>query len=86
MMDWYYNGSPGWGGWVLMTVMMLGFWALVATAVVTVVRGTRGSGRRDTDAGAGNAGGILDERFARGEIDAEEYEARKAALTADRRR
>lgn len=86
MMDGYYDGSPGWGGWVLMIVMMVGLWALVAAAVVAVVRRSGGSTRKDPGGSAGAPGRILDERFARGEIDADEYQARKAVLAAERRR
>jgi putative membrane protein len=78
MMGWY-NGM-GWGGWILMTLVMLAFWALVIFAVVAVFRGFgRSSGpvepttRRD-------ALETLQERFARGEIDADEYEARARVL------
>ena len=37
MMMWY-GGDWGWGGWDLMTVAMVVFWALVITAVVLAVR------------------------------------------------
>ena len=86
----WYDGDPGWGGWILMSLMMVAFWALVAVAVVALFRGTR----PDTDRRNGGEGStgvdeahrILDERFARGEIDLEEYQARQAALTARVRR
>lgn len=79
MMGWYHDGV-GWGGWLLMTVMMLAFWALVIVAVVAIFRGIgkpadtgqRPTGREPLD--------ILQERFARGEIEAEEYEARARVL------
>ena len=32
MMGWY-NGGPGWGGWIVMTLVMLAFWALVIVAI-----------------------------------------------------
>ena len=78
MMGWY--GGMGWGGWILMTLVMLAFWALVVFAVVAIFRGVgRSSGpverttRRDPLE-------ILQERFARGEIDSDEYEARAKVL------
>lgn len=90
-MGWYGN-EPGWGGWVVMVLMMLGFWALVGVAVVALVRGSSSSetrrGRdagRDRDSGDG-ATRILDERLARGEIDVEEYQTRRAALASSTRR
>ncbi len=62
--------------------MMFGMfllWALVAGAVVAgvifVVRGL-GSGNRD----AGAALAILEERYARGEVDEEEFTRRRDAL------
>lgn len=36
MMMWY-EGSWTWGGWVLMTIAMVLFWALLITAVVLLV-------------------------------------------------
>ncbi len=57
-----------------MGIGMVAFWALVAWAVVAIVRLTRGASN-EPDAEA-----ILKERFARGEIDDEEYRRRRAAL------
>lgn len=77
-MMWWSDGM-GWGGWVMMTVVMVGFWALVIFGVIAVFRGlrderpARGTGERD-------AMRILDERFARGEIDVDEYHARQDVL------
>lgn len=36
MMMWY-EGSWTWGGWVLLTIAMVLFWALLITAVVLLV-------------------------------------------------
>ena len=81
---WWSNGM-GWGGvgaggWVVMALLMLAFWGLVVFGVVALFR----SGR-PTGSGAGtrherSAEQVLDERFARGEINAEEYHARRAVL------
>ena len=78
MMNWY-DGSTGWGGWLVTSLMMVAFWALVIVAVVAIFRG---AGRGDDRDGAvhRDAIDILDERFARGEIDEAEYHARKGAL------
>ena len=83
MMDWYGNGM-GTGGWVFMIMAMTIFWALVILAGVMIFRGTRG---RRNGSGTPDRGPveILDERFARGEIDREDYEARKTALKASAR-
>ena len=35
---WMWNGGWGWGGWILMTLVMVAFWGLVITAVVLAIR------------------------------------------------
>ena len=77
MMGWYHDGT-GWGGWILMTLAMLAFWVLVVYAVVAIFRGTQSSGSSPSD--PRNPMQILHERFARGEIDEQEYHARSRAL------
>lgn len=72
-MGWYGN-DMGTGGWVLMIAVMALFWGLVILGGVMIFRGRSDRGR------GGGAREILDGRFARGEIDREEYEARKDAL------
>jgi putative membrane protein len=80
MTGWFHDGM-GWDGWLVMTLVMVAFWGLVVWGVVAIFRGTRdtdaatGAGRRDPME-------ILDERFARGEIDAEEYHDRQVVLRA----
>jgi putative membrane protein len=72
---WYHSGTMGWFGGVGMFVLM----ALVLAALVALVVVLA---RRGPQPGAGDsAWRILDERFARGEIDQEEYERRRDALT-----
>ena len=77
----YYYGHPGMmGGWFGGLLMMLIFVALIVAAVVVTFRllghepGKRSSGR---------ALDILNERFARGEIDRAEYEDRRNALQSE---
>ena len=80
MMGWYHDGGLGWGSWLLMSVMMLAFWALVIVAVVAIFRGigkAESSGERPAEREPLD---ILRERFARGEIEAEEYETRARLL------
>lgn len=77
MMGWYHDGM-GWGGWLVMAFSMVAFWALVVFAVMALFR----SGR---DERTGPTRGqdpldILDQRFARGEIDESEYHARADVL------
>lgn len=78
MMGGYYGG--GWAGWLVMALMMIAFWGLVIFAVVAIFRGV---GKTDEPAGHGSRRDpeeILDERFARGELDIEEYHDRQAVL------
>ena len=83
MMFWTDHDLTGWG-WVAMTVGMAVFWGLLITLAVVLVRGLNRT--------AGPADGLrpsperlLAERFARGEIDEDEYRGRLATLTgADR--
>ena len=83
MMFWTDHDLTGWG-WVAMTLSMVVFWGLLITLAVVLVRGL--------DRPAGPARGprpsperLLAERFARGEIDEDEYRRRLATLTgADR--
>jgi putative membrane protein len=82
MMMMWYDSDWGWAGWALMTVGMVLFWALVITAVVLVVRyiaGTRGTAAPPPP-GPTRAEDVLAERFARGEIDEDEYRRRLASL------
>ena len=75
MMGWY--GGFGWVGWLMMTLLMLGFWALVIFGGMALFRSYRGSSSEEHRASAEQ---LLDERFARGEIDAEEYTRRRELL------
>ncbi len=62
----------GWFGWL----MMLAAWVLFVAGVVWLVRNLRASG----DGSRRDGRRILDERFARGELSAEEYEERRRVL------
>jgi len=79
MMGWYHDGW-GWGGWLLMTAMMLAFWALVIFALVSIFRGIGNGSDPEGSPSRREAVDILQERFARGEIEAEEYDARVQVL------
>ena len=74
MMWWMHD----WGWWwLLMPIPMLVFWGLVIWAVVALVRGSSQSAR---PAARLDAESVLAERYARGEIDAQEYRERRTAL------
>jgi putative membrane protein len=73
MMWWYGPGMNAWG-YGLMTVSMVLFWALVIFGIVALIRYI-GRSSQPTTAGP-TPSQLLDERFARGEIDEEEYRRR----------
>ncbi|GAA4400292.1 SHOCT domain-containing protein [Ornithinibacter aureus] len=75
-----WGNGMGWGGWLLMTLTTVAFWAVVVFGIVALFRGSGGSGPRDGIRDR-DARKILDERFARGEIDAEEYRSRQSILS-----
>lgn len=77
----------GWGGWIMMIVIVLTVWAVVAVAGIALFRGLRireGGTRGASAAETSEADRLLDERFARGEIDSDEYTARRETLRAGR--
>jgi putative membrane protein len=82
-MMWGYQW--GWGAWLTMGVMMVVFWGLASAGIVLLVRylGSR-QGEAAADGGRGSAEEILAERFARGEIDQDEYTRRRQVLRTDR--
>lgn len=86
MMFWYGNGMGGWG-YVLMSVSMILFWALVIAGVVALVRYLGRSSQHSHGSGAARSTPeqVLAERFARGDIDDEEYRQRLETLRADTR-
>ncbi len=75
-----HMGGWGWGGMIFGPIMMIVFLALIVGAVVLVIRWT-GLGGSAVAGGANKARNILDERFARGEIDKDDYEERKRVLS-----
>ena len=80
-MMWDWNGWSWW--WLVMPVTMVGFWGAVAWVVVTLVRNDRagGTSRPGATPPEGDAAErILADRFARGEIDADEYRRRLDVL------
>jgi putative membrane protein len=83
-----YDGwGMGWGGWQLMTLVMIVFWAILITAIVLAVRYVAGSGRQGAGpgpSGSARAEDLLAERFARGEIDDDEYRQRVTLLREHR--
>jgi putative membrane protein len=68
----------GWGAgsWLAMSFMMLLFWALVISVIIWVARGHT----RIAQPAQSQARQILDERYARGEINDDEYKQRRDQL------
>lgn len=79
--EWQWSMHPMmfmWGaGGLVMMLMMLAFWALVIAGLILGVRWLAGQGR---EAGRDEALEILRQRYARGEIDKQEFETRKRDL------
>ncbi|WP_236243819.1 SHOCT domain-containing protein [Streptomyces sp. CC210A] len=80
------HDMSGWG-WFAMSVGMVLFWVLIVFVAVLLFRALDRSSRErqaspaaPPPAGAAPAEGILAERFARGEIDDEEYRRRLSVL------
>lgn len=78
-----WGGDWGWGGMFLGPLFGLLFIAAVAVAIVFVVRAVSGDSGHAPRSGRSSALDILDERFARGEIDKDEYEDRKRSLSGN---
>ena len=68
-MMWGHYDEFSWWWFVIMPLGMLAFWALVAWVIVTLVRGARPDTATDPER-------VLADRYARGDIDAEEYHRR----------
>ena len=81
---WHGDGWDG-GHWIGAIVMMVLFWGVIAAIVIALVR-SGGWSRHDHHAAPPATGStheaerILHERFARGEIDADEYTRRHDLL------
>ena len=86
----FWHDGMGMVGWWGLGLGMLLFWGVVIAGIVLLVRwavggrgpqGTRGRRlHRTHHAARSDAHRILDERFARGEIDEEEYRQRRQVL------
>ena len=79
----YYGNMMGFGfgfGWIFMLL----FWGLIIWAVFALVRGVSGHGcwgdHREEHKQGNSALGILKERYAKGDINKEEFEAKRKDL------
>jgi putative membrane protein len=78
---WGMGNDMGWGGW-LMVIFVIGCLVLLGGLLVVLLRGssTKADARPDKQARRPLSDTILDEQFARGEIDEEEYARRMHVL------
>lgn len=84
-----FYGNGGWSFWqvALMSVGMIGFWGLLIGLFVWLVRGSGSGSGSGTDSDrvsrslpARGADEVLAERFARGDINDEEFTRRRQLL------
>ncbi len=73
--------DSGWWGFGMMFLFLL-FLGLIVVGAVFLIRSSTDGGRGGHRAESNRALDILDERFARGEIDQKEYEERRRILTS----
>jgi len=73
-----WNG--GWAHWIMGPLMMILFVGLIVFGIVAVIRWLGPPDQRGRQTGGSSARAILEERFARGEIDEKEFSERKRAL------
>ncbi len=76
-------GLMGGGGWIVMSVVIVIFWAVVVFGIAALFRTGRSWGDPRADS-TNDPLQILGDRLARGEIDADEYWARRQALRPPR--
>ncbi|MDQ1661661.1 MAG: putative rane protein [Blastococcus sp.] len=81
-MMWWPNGGMSGGGWVMMAIGMVLFWGLIITGAVLLVRIMNRPSGGTAPVDRPSPGQLLAERFARGEIDEDEYHRRLATLAA----
>lgn len=78
----YWNdGSAGWVGWVVMILAMVAFWGLLAWVAVSFIRAI---GKVPQPGASVAPEELLAERFARGEIEEEDYLHRCEVLRRQR--
>ena len=81
--DWMWGGGPfGWGGMMVGGgLTMIIFWGGIILLVVLLARWFGGSRQSDSRPPRQTALDILQERYARGDIDKAEYEERRKTLS-----
>jgi putative membrane protein len=79
----YYGGGMGAGGWIVMSIIAFGFVALLALGAAAVLRPVVKT-QPAVPSPLPEAERVLADRFARGDIDVEEYEQRLRILRSSR--
>ncbi len=77
---WEYMSGYGWGGMGMGMLSVSLFWILLIVAIVMLVKGMQDSGGSSDQRREKTALDILKERYARGEIEREEFEQKKHDL------
>lgn len=83
MMFWYGDGMSSWG-YVLMTIGMVVFWALIIFGIMMLVRAAAPRSTPPPSTQAPTPEEVVAMRFARGEIDEDEYRRSLDALHTHR--
>jgi putative membrane protein len=81
--DPYYGShmwNDGWHFWFLGPVMMIAFVVIAVAVVIVLVRWLGSAGHGGTPPNASTSLDILKERFARGEIEKDEFEEKRRIL------
>ena len=73
-------GGFGWWGMGFGVILMLLFWLFIALGIVALIRWLQSQPSPDRGARGKTPLEIIQERYARGEIDKEEYEQKKQDL------
>ena len=78
----FYMHDIGWGWWLLMSIGIIAFWALLIYGLIWLLRGERRQERQETprDTPQETPQEILKRRLAAGEITVEEYEHLRETL------
>jgi putative membrane protein len=74
----FYMHDIGWGWWLMMSIGMVAFWALLVYGLVWLLRGDRGQQREAVPEQGPDE--ILKRRLAAGEITIAQYENLREAL------
>jgi len=80
MMYGIYNGYGNMMGWFGGGIMMIIFWAAFILFIVWIVKEVSGRNNSDKPRHGKSALEILEERYAKGEIDKKEFEEKKKDL------